>query len=145
MFGFLLSLLEKLLDWLISLRVKPTVRIVEFSIDSAFSEKKQRIKFAAIISNNSSRNMSISEKYLNFYQGKELLKRISVTKYEIIRKKDGLDELNILMPIDEIILLNAGESKKVSIVNEIENFNFVSKIIFTYYTGRKIYRVNLKR
>lgn len=145
MHDFLLSILEKLLDWLISLRVKPSIKIVNFSIDNGFSDNKQRIRFTAIISNNSNRNMSISEKYLSFYQGKELLHRIPVTKYEIVRKKDGFDKFNILMPIDDIIMLNAGESKKVSILDEKENLNIVSKVIFTYYTGRRMYRVNIKR
>lgn len=142
---FLLSILEKVLDWLISLRIKPKIKVVKFSItDVLYSDKKQHVSFAAIISNNSNKNMSISEKYLCFYHGKEQIQKIPVTKYEIVRKHDGFDELNILTPIDEIIMLNAGESKKVSIIDEKENLNTADKIIFTYYTGRRTYYFKLK-
>lgn len=144
MIDFLLSIAEKVLDWLISLRIKPKIRIVKISITDVLHSDKQRVSFTAIISNNSNRNMSIAEKYLCFYNGKEQIQKIPVTKYEIIRKRDGFDELNILTPVDEIITLNAGESKKVSIIDEKDNLNTADKIIFTYYTGRRTYYLKLK-
>jgi len=144
MLSFFISIAEKLLDWLIALRVKPTIKVVKFSITNALSDNKQQVSFTAIISNNSNKNMSISEKYLCFYDGKKQLQRIHVAKYELVRKNDGIDKLNILVPIDNIITLEAGESKEISVVDERENLSSANKIIFTYYTGRRTYDYKLK-
>ena len=144
MIDFLLSIAEKVLDWLISLRIKPKIKIMKISITDTLHSDKKRVHFTAIISNNSNKNMSISEKYLCFYHDKKQIHKIPVTKYDIVKKRDGFDELNILTPIDEIISLNAGESRKVSIIDEKENLNIADKIIFTYYTGRRTYCLKLK-
>lgn len=100
--------------------------------------------FSAIISNNSNKDMSISEKYLCFYLGKNQFQRIPVTKYEMVQKNDGFDKLNILTPVDDIITLHAGEPKKISILDEKTNLNAATKIIFNYYTGRRMYCLNVK-
>jgi len=137
------SLIEKIIDWLISLRVKPTIKVIKFTLKNSSVDNKQRVSFEAIVSNNSNKCMSISEKYLCFYRGKEELNKISVTRYEIVRKRDGFDELNILTPIDDIITLQPGESKKIWIIDEKENLSLATNIIFTYYTGRRTYKFKL--
>lgn len=141
---FLISIAEKLVDWLVALRVKPNIKVIKFEIEPAEKQKKQRIIFSAIVSNNSNKAMSISEKYLLFFNGKAEIAKIAVKKYEIIRKKDTFDELNILTPTDDIITLQAGESRKIGIIDTRENLLKANKIIFSYYTGRKTYYLKLK-
>lgn len=139
MMDFLLTIVEKILDWLISLSIKPKIKIINISIGDVPYSNKKHVSFEAIISNNSNRSMSVSEKYLRFYNGKKEFKKIPVTKYQIVRIRDGFDEWNSLTPIDDIILLNPGESKKVSIIDEMDNPKTPFNIFFTYYTGRRTY------
>ena len=67
MWDFLLSLGEKAIDKLISLRVKPTVVIEDFRIESGDEENKI-IHFFALISNNGDKALSLSKKHLAFIQ-----------------------------------------------------------------------------
>lgn len=142
MWSFFLSLGEKLIDRLISLRVKPTVLIDDFRIESENTENKI-IHFSALISNNGDKTLSVSQKHLIFYSGKEVVADIDTTRYEIIKKQDGFDDLNILSPIDDIITISPGETKKIKIVDQIKTDKTITKVVFTYYTGRKNYKQDL--
>lgn len=90
--------------------------------------------------------MSISKKNLFLYNKKTLIGKIEIVKYEIVRKNDGFDTLNILTPIDEIIYLQPGETKRISIFKEIENSHEATRIIFSYYNGMKSieYKIPMK-
>lgn len=142
MWDFLLSLGEKAIDKLISLRVKPTVVIEDFRIESGDEENKI-IHFFALISNNGDKALSLSKKHLLFFSGREEVANIDTTRYEIIKRKDSFDELNVLTPIDDIITISAGETKKIKIIDQIKTDKEITKVIFTYYTGRKIYEQSL--
>ena len=142
MWDFLLSLGEKVIDKLISLRVKPTVVIEDFRIESEDAENKI-IHFFALISNNGDKAFSLSKKHLLFFSGREEIANIDTTRYEIVKRKDSFDELNVLTPIDDIITISAGETKKIKIIDQIKTDKKITKVIFTYYTGRKTYEQSL--
>ncbi|MCH5192025.1 MAG: hypothetical protein J1F23_07655 [Oscillospiraceae bacterium] len=139
MWNFILSLGEKIIDKLISLRVKPTVVVDDFRIEHESNENKI-IHFSVLVSNNGDKTISISKKFLLFFNGKEEIAKIDTTRYEIVRKRDAFDELNILTPIDDIITLPAGETKKIKIIDRIATKKEITEVIFTYYTGRKTYK-----
>lgn len=130
---------EKIINWLVALVVKPQIKVKEFYIADTNYADKQRIKFTAIVSNNSNKTLSISEKYLIFYDDSTRIVKIPIVNYKTVKKKDVFDELNMLMPIDEIIILQPGESKKISFFDEYELSSPYNKVVFSYYTGRKTY------
>lgn len=142
MWDFFLSLGEKIIDRLVSLRVKPTVVIEDFRIEPEKAEN-QIIHFSALISNNGDKALSLSKKHLLFFSGREEIANIDTTRYEIVKKQGAFDELNVLTPIDDIITISAGETKKIKIIDQIKNDKKITKVIFTYYTGRKTYEHSL--
>ncbi len=144
-FNSAFSLLDKLLDLLISLRIKPTIKIINFElIKIPHNEEttQQNMRFSAIISNNTNKTLSVSNKHLYFYKDKELIQDVKASHFEIVHR----DGLHILTPIDDIIILNPGESQKLNVVDGSFNYLSSNRIIFSYYTGRKTYnyKINLK-
>lgn len=142
MWDFFLSLVEKIIDKLVAFRVKPTVVIEDFRIESENAENKI-INFSVLISNNGDKTFSISKKHLVFFSGKEEIANIDITLNEIVKKQDAFDELKVLTPIDDIITIPSGETKKIKIVDQIKTDKEITKAIFTYYTGRKTYEYRL--
>lgn len=142
MWSFFLSLGEKIIDKLVSLRVKPTVMIDDFRIEHE-DDENQIIHFSALISNNGDKALSLSNKYLIFFSGKEEIARVDTTRYQIVKKRDAIDELNVLAPIDDIITISAGETRNIKIIDRIKADKEITKVVFTYYTGRRTYVNNL--
>jgi hypothetical protein len=142
---YAIQFLKWILNKLLSLYIRPNIKVKEFSINQ-FENKADVVDFALLITNRSEKAMSISEKKLFIYNKKTLIGKIEIVKYEIVRKNDGFDTLNILTPIDEIIYLQPGETKRISIFKEIENSHEATRIIFSYYNGMKSieYKIPMK-
>ena len=142
MWDFFLSLGEKIIDKLVSLRVKPTVAVDDFRIESE-SNKNKVVHFSVLVSNNGDKPISLSKKFLVFFNGKEEIAKIDTTRCEIVKKRDAFDELNVLTPIDDIITISAGETRRIKITDRIQTDKRITEVIFTYYTGRKTYEHSL--
>ena len=141
--GFIISILGKLADWISSVFVYPTIEITQFSVEST-GRRTQRVSFTALISNNTKKAFSVSEKVLKFFGGKKEFEKIDVTRYELVKKADAVDELNVLVPIDDIIMLQPGETRKVKIFgHEIEERK-IDKVVFSCYTGRRTFEKRIK-
>lgn len=143
MWDFFVSMFSKLIDWIIALQIRPTIKVTGFDIEKT-DDKKLNINFSAFISNNTSKTFSVSQKILAFYKGKEEVAQIDVTRYEIRKRKDVFDELNILTPIDDIITLQPGGMKEIKIIGHKIDVDIVSKVIFSCFTGRKTYKLRVK-
>lgn len=144
MFDAFISIGEKIINWLVSLSVKPRIKITEFHVTKTSNENWQLVKLALITSNSYNKSLSLSEKYLCFYKDKTELSKIAVTRYEVVKEKDSFDELNRFLPIDDIIMLQPGESTKICFCDEIELLNKANMIKFSYYTGRRTYTYRIK-
>ncbi len=143
MWEFLGSVFSKLIDWIMSLHIRPTIKVTGFDIEKT-DDKKLDIKFSAFISNNTSKAFSVSQKVLVFYKGKEEVAKIDVTRYEIRKKKDVFDEFNVLTPIDDVITLQPGEMKEIKIFGHKIDVDTVGKVFFSCFTGRKTYTFRIK-
>ena len=51
--------------------------------------------------------------------------------------------MNVLAPIDDIVTIPAGETRKIKIIDQIKTDKEITKVVFTYYTGRKTYEQDL--
>lgn len=141
--GFLGSVVRRLFDWIMALYVRPSIKVTRFDIKET-DDKKYNISFMALISNNTGKVFSVSQKCLLLFNGKKEVARIDVTRYENKKEKDICDELNILSPVDSIIMLKPGETKEIRIIDyEIER-STISKVRFSCFTGLKTCIFHLK-
>ena len=143
MWEFWGSILGRLMDWLMALHIRPSIKVTQFNID-VINDKKKSISFSAFISNNSNKTFSVSQKNLMFFNGKRELAKVDVTRYEIIKRKDVFDEFNVLSPVDDIIILQPGETKEIKIFGYEIEVAAITKVVFSCYTGRKTYNFPVK-
>lgn len=133
----ILLVIEKIFNFLFSLKIKPTIKVLKLELFTQCNSSN--LRFVAIVSNNTSKQLSLCEKYLYFYKEKKLIHTVSVARYEIIHR----DGLNILSPIDDIISLAPGEVCKISITDGGFDYKSADAIYFTYFSGAKIFRCKI--
>lgn len=145
MLSFLSGILDKIIDRLISHRVKPNVRVREFSITSN-SNNQHSLEFSVLLSNNSDKGLSVSEKKLRFYNRAKMLFARNVARYQVVERTDALDSLLVLEPVDDIVFLQSGETRSVAILDTIDDdvMKNTTKIVFSYFTGRREYKQVVK-
>lgn len=85
--------------------------------------------------------MSVYEKYLHFYRGNEELKREEVTRYEVHRRKDDLDDLLVLEPVNGIITLAPGHAEQAGIIRDYNDVKVADKVTFTCIAEKQEYEV----
>ena len=143
MWEFLGSIIGRLMDWLMAIHIRPSIKVTQFNID-VINDKKKSISFSAFISNNTNKTFSVSQKNLVFFNGKRELVKVDVTRYEIIKRKDVFDEFNVLSPVDDIIILQPGETKEIKIHGHEIEVATITKVVFSCFTGRKYYHFPVK-
>ena len=102
------------------------------------------INFKAVLVNSSDRTLSVYSKYLHFFQDGVEFDKIEVTRYEVRTRKDALDVLNVLEPVNAIITLQPGHAQAVGIlISGSERFS-AEKVVFSCVADQKYYECVVK-
>ena len=70
--------------------------------------------------------------------------KIEVTRYEVRTKKDALDVLNVLEPVNAIITLQPGHAQEVGIIISGSERISAEKVVFSYVADQKYYECIVK-
>ena len=117
------------------------ITIVKFDTNNASDRNASTYQFDVIFCNQSERTLSVYEKYLHFYRGNEELKREEVTRYEVHRRKDDLDDLLVLEPVNGIITLAPGHAEQAGIIRDYNDVKVADKVTFTCIAEKQEYEV----
>ena len=117
------------------------ITIVKFDTNNASDRNASTYQFDVIFCNQSERTLSVYEKYLHFYRGNEELKREEVTRYEVHRRKDDLDDLLVLEPVNGIITLASGHAEQAGIIRDYDDVKAADKVTFTCISEKQEYEV----
>lgn len=64
--GFFVSVFSRLIDWIIALYIRPSIKVTQFDIEET-ENKELNISFSAFISNNTSKTFYVSQNHVNNY------------------------------------------------------------------------------
>ncbi len=117
------------------------ITIVKNAVTNTPEKNPQTYEFEVILSNQSDRTLSVFEKYLHFYKKDQEIKREEVTRFEVHRRKDALDDLFVLEPVNGIITLAPGHAERAGIIRDYNDVREADKITFSCLADQEKYEV----
>lgn len=120
-------------------RLRPNIEVIDFDIKE-IPDKQYSINFTALVSNNTTKTISVSERYLHLYDRKIEVEKICV----IESKQKKKSKENVQESSDEIITLKPGESKKIHIENYVIDQKPIDKTKFKCLIGKRNHVVRIK-
>ena len=142
MWDFFSKVSVKLFSWIWGMRKRPMVKITLINVED-ISKKKKKISFRAFITNNTNKPISVTQKEVRFFCENKEIACMDTTKYEIQKRQDVFEELNILSPIDDIFYLKSGETKEISVTDRIIEVGEIDKIKFFCSVNKRTYSYNV--
>lgn len=94
-----------------------------------------------ILCNQSDKTISVYEKYLHFFKGDQELKKVEVSRFEVHRRKDDLDDLLVLEPVNRIITLAPGHAEDVGILGDYNEVKDADRVSFTCIANCQEYTI----
>ena len=102
------------------------------------------IRFRVVLENSSNKTLSVHSKYLHFLKDGKEFDKTEVTRYEVHTRKDAVDTLNVLVPVNNIITLKPGHAEAVGIIIDCKERIDAEKVIFSCIADQKCYECIVK-
>ena len=117
------------------------ITVSKYEVKNSQSPENPLFEFEVILCNQSDKTISVYEKYLHFLKGDQELKRIEVSRFEVHRRKDDLDDLLVLEPVNRIITLAPGHAEDVGILGDYNEVKDADRVSFTCIANCQEYTI----
>ncbi len=117
------------------------ITVSKYEVKTTLPAKTPVFEFEVILCNQTDKTLSVYEKYLHFFKGDRELKKVEVSRFEVHRRKDDLDELLVLEPVNRIVTLAPGHAESVGILGDYNEMADADRITFTCVTNRQQYSI----
>ena len=119
------------------------ITVSKFEVKNSQPAKMPTFEFEVILCNQTDKTLSVYEKYLHFFKGDQELKKVEVSRFEVHSRKDALDELFVLEPVNRIVTLAPGHAECVGILGDYNEISDADRITFSCVANRQEYSISV--
>ena len=119
------------------------ITVSKFEVKNSQPAKMPTFEFEVILCNQTDKTLSVYEKYLHFFKGDQELKKVEVSRFEVHSRKDALDELFVLEPVNRIVTLAPGHAECVGILGDYNEISDADRITYSCVANRQEYSISV--